>query len=84
LAAWPRYDLKRQLENLRCERESLAGKIRGRLKIGKFDLSRLPERDRVAVARRYVELDEQLSDLVRHIKDLEVAANFAKQWATRI
>ena len=80
LAAWPRYDAQKQLKSLRTERESLAGKIEQRLPTGKFDLSRLPEQDRLPVARRYVELREKLSDLDQYIKDLEFAAELSKQW----
>jgi hypothetical protein len=84
LAAWPRYNSEKQIENLRMEREMLAAKIDRRLKTGTFDLSRLPEQDRLPVARRYTDLHEKLSDLDRHIKDLELAAELARQWVTEI
>jgi hypothetical protein len=84
LAVWPRYNSEEQIENLRTERERLAATIDRRLTTGSFDLSRLPEQDRLAVARRYIELHEKLCELDRHIRDLELAAEFAEQWAKQV
>jgi len=84
LSAWPRYDRQRQVKSLSTARELLAEKIEQRMEGGKFDPSRLPERDRLPVARRYIELRQRLSDLDRHIEDLEHAGEFEKQWATRL
>jgi hypothetical protein len=67
LAAWPRYSSGEQIENLRTEREMLAAKIDRRLKTGTFDLSRLPEQDRLPVARRYIELHEKLCELDQQV-----------------
>jgi predicted ester cyclase len=58
LAAFPRYNTDEQLEKLKGQREALVAKINSRLQTGKFDLSRLPEQDRLPVARRYVEFSE--------------------------
>jgi hypothetical protein len=33
---------------------------------------------------RYIELHEKLCELDRHIKDLELAAEFAEQWGRQI
>jgi len=50
----------------------------------KGDLGRLPEQDRLSVARRLIELHEKLRDLDPLIKDLELVAEFAKHWVTQI
>jgi hypothetical protein len=84
VAAWPRYDSEEQIGALRTEREMVAATIDRRVKTGTFNLSGLPEQERLPVARRYIELHEKLSELDRHIKHLELAAEFAKQWATQI
>jgi len=71
--------LKASVQHASCWR-----KIEQRMEGSKFDPSHLPERDWLPVARRYMELRQRLSDLDRHIEDLDLAGEFGKQWATRL
>ena len=66
---------------LKAERDVAVEKIERRLRTGKFDLSRLPEQDRLPVARRYIELTEKLLETEQHLKDLQLAGVLAIQWA---
>jgi len=84
LAAWAHHDSQKQLEKLSAERGELVQRIDRRLQIGRFDLSRLPEQDRLPVARRYIDLQERVGELSRHIQDLELAASLGRQWSTQI
>jgi hypothetical protein len=81
VAAFPRYDLAARVNALNSERDVAAEKIERRLRTGKFDLSRLPEQDRLPVARRYIELTEKLRETEQRIKDLQLAGDLAIQWA---
>ncbi len=81
VVAFPRYDLEARVNALNAERDVAVEKIERRLSTGKFDLSRLPEQDRLPVARRYIELADELLETEQRIKDLQLAGVLAIQWA---
>src|SRR4051812_15227185 len=84
VAAFPRYDLEARVNELKAELDVAVEKIEGRLRTGKFDLSRLPEQDRLPVARGYIELAEKLLETEQRIKDLQLAGVLAIQWAGKV
>jgi hypothetical protein len=84
LDAFPQYQFMKRMERLRHERQSLAERVDRRLKRGGFDLSRFPEEQRPTIARRYVEAHDNIADLHRYEKSLDLAKGLADDWQDKL
>jgi hypothetical protein len=80
LAAFPRYQFDKRIEQLRRKRQSLTERLEQRLKRGGFDLSQFPEDHRWTIATRYVEAHDKIADLHRHETWLETANRLGARW----
>ncbi len=78
--AFPRYQFGKRIERIRRERKLLMERAEQRLRRGGFDLSRIAEKQRRTIARRYVETHEKITDLHRHERWLETANRLGDDW----
>jgi hypothetical protein len=84
LNAFPRYQIERRIESLRRERQVLVDKLEQRMRRGGYDLSRLDEKHRWTIARRYIETHDKIVDLERHERSLDIAQSLAREWRDKL
>ena len=84
LQTFPKYQFEKRIEGLRRERQLLTERLEQRLRRGGFDLSRVQEDHRWAVAKRYVEAHDKITDLHRHERWLESANGLGNDWLDQL
>ena len=80
LEAFPHHGLEARLAKIAEERDALAAELDRRLVRHDFDLSRVgDEQQRINLARRYVEKTDELRQLGRNFRLLEIAQELATE-----
>ncbi len=84
LAKFPALQIGHRLQGLREERRVIAQRMEERLCRGGFDIGKHPAEQRRAIAQRYIEFDDKVTDIDVHCRALRLAEQLGSEWASRL